>query len=67
MVTGRAAGDGTEFMAHMTSLRVSGRVDLRDGIATGHVYAPEDLVALVAEAFLIDVKVTPALTPPEQR
>ena len=68
MVSGRVAGDGTEFMAHMKSLGIGGRVDVRDGVATGHVYAPEDLVRLkVAEAFLIVVRVTPALAPPDQR
>jgi hypothetical protein len=67
MVTGRVAGDGTEFMAHMKSLKLGGRVDVRDGVATGSAYVPENLVAPVVEAFLIDVNVTRALAPPERR
>jgi 5-deoxy-D-glucuronate isomerase len=67
MVTGKVAGDGTEFMEHMKFLGVGGRVDVRDGVATGHVYVPEGQVARVAAEFLIDVKVTRALAPPDQR
>lgn len=64
MVTGRVAGDGAEFMAHMKTLRLGGRVDVRDGVATGSVYVQENQVALAAEGFLIDVRVTRALAPP---
>lgn len=67
LVSGRVAGDGTEFMEHMQFLGVGGSVDVRDGVATGRVYVPEGDVARVASAFLIDVNVTRALAPPEYR
>jgi 5-deoxy-D-glucuronate isomerase len=67
MVSGRVAGDGTDFMAHMQFLGVGGRVDVRDGVTTGHVYVPEGDVSRIAAEFLIDVNVTVALAPPERR
>jgi len=67
IVSGRVAGDGEDFMAHMKLLRLGGRVDVRDGVATGSVYVSDGDVARAASAFLIDVKVTRALAPPERR